>query len=195
MVLYAQQIATSSGSILPRAIAHPNLFALASLYYSLLDSWHVYCAGWSWIPTKNSFAKSFSKMASLEENLMYIPFALMGINFILSGLFVNFIQLILWLTVKPWNIKLYHQCMYYCVYAVWGRKWIFIFINFHVYMLKHACIAACSYCAVPVSNSCLVIISLQSCYIWLNGGRVQHVLCILMMKHGLNLEKSMPFSY
>ena len=137
MVLYAQQIATSSGSILPRAIAHPNLFALASLYYSLLDSWHVYCAGWSWIPTKNSFAKSFSKMASLEENLMYIPFALMGINFILSGLFVNFIQLILWLTVKPWNIKLYHQCMYYCVYAVWGRKWILIFINLHVYMFLY----------------------------------------------------------
>jgi len=52
---------------------------------------------------------------------MYIPFALMGINFILSGLFVNFIQLILWLTVKPWNIKLYHQCMYYCVYVVWGQ--------------------------------------------------------------------------
>jgi len=52
---------------------------------------------------------------------MNIPFAIMGISFILSGVFINFIQAILWLTLKPFNIKLYNQCMYYCVYAVWGQ--------------------------------------------------------------------------
>lgn len=59
-------------------------------------------------------------MAKLE-NLLVIPFALIGINFLISGLFINLLQAILWLCVKPWNIKLYNKLMYYCIYVVWGQ--------------------------------------------------------------------------
>ena len=54
--------------------------------------------------------------------LMYLLIVILFINFFISGLLVNFFQLVLWFTVKPTNPTLYRKINYYCLYSLWIRK-------------------------------------------------------------------------
>ena len=54
--------------------------------------------------------------------LMYLLIVILFINFFISGLLVNFFQLILWVTVKPASPTLYRKINYYCLYSLWIRK-------------------------------------------------------------------------
>lgn len=51
--------------------------------------------------------------------LMYLLIVILFINFFISGLLVNFFQLILWVTVKPASPTLYRKINYYCLYSLW----------------------------------------------------------------------------
>lgn len=46
----------------------------------------------------------------------------LAITFFTSGLVVNATQLVLFITVKPFNKTLYRSCMYYLCYSLYSRK-------------------------------------------------------------------------
>ena len=45
-----------------------------------------------------------------------------GLTFFISGLFVNCIQAVLFITLKHVNIDLYRKINYYLTYTIWCRK-------------------------------------------------------------------------
>jgi len=51
--------------------------------------------------------------------VMYLLIVILFINFFISGLIINFFQLILWLTIKPTSPQLYRKINYYCLYSQW----------------------------------------------------------------------------
>ena len=59
-----------------------------------------------------------SKMGIISR-LMYLPVILLAINFFISGLFINLVQFILWLVVRPISIWLFRKLNYYCLYGMW----------------------------------------------------------------------------
>lgn len=61
-------------------------------------------------------------MNNIKEGLFFLGFVVIGLNFLISGILLNFVQLLLWVCLKPLNIWLYRKLNYYFTYAVWGRK-------------------------------------------------------------------------
>lgn len=59
---------------------------------------------------------------SIKEGVFFLGFVVIGLNFLISGLVINFVQLLLWFGLKPLNAWLYRKLTYYFTYAVWGRK-------------------------------------------------------------------------
>lgn len=64
-------------------------------------------------------------MSSLEKlkQQRLIHFCI-AITFFTSGLIINFIQLLLHLTLKPINVRLFRKIMYYLCYSLYSRKYL-----------------------------------------------------------------------
>lgn len=56
-----------------------------------------------------------------QEALYFLAFVAIGLNFLISGVLINFVQLLMWVAIKPFSIWLYRKLNYYCIFAVWGR--------------------------------------------------------------------------
>lgn len=65
-------------------------------------------------------------LEKLKNGILFVGFFLLGLNFFISGIAINLIQLVLWITVKPLNLWLYRKINYYCTFANWGRKFLFL---------------------------------------------------------------------
>jgi lysophosphatidic acid acyltransferase/lysophosphatidylinositol acyltransferase len=59
---------------------------------------------------------------NFKEGLSFAGFVVIGVNFLISGLLINFVQLLLWVCLKPLSPFLFRKLNYYFTYAVWGRK-------------------------------------------------------------------------
>lgn len=60
-----------------------------------------------------------SSMEKIKQRLMHFCIA---ITFFTSGLIINAIQLVLHLTLKPFNKWLFRRIMYYLCYSLYSRK-------------------------------------------------------------------------
>ena len=63
------------------------------------------------------------------EGIVFILFVAIGLNFLITGIFINAVQFVLWLTIKPVNAWLYRKINYYFTFAIWGRKCRKMFIS------------------------------------------------------------------
>ena len=70
----------------------------------------------------NYYLETTKEMGSILENLVYFPVILLFINFFISGIFINLIQLGLWIFLKPFSLILYRKINYYLLYILWTRK-------------------------------------------------------------------------
>lgn len=120
------------------------------------------------IPQKNNF----------KEGLCFLGFVIIGLNFLISGILINFVQLLFWVCLKPLNTWLYRKLTYYFTYAVWGRKFNFV----------HPVVES-------MTNVTIYHFLFQNQNFLLNGGQVQRALSIQMTKHGLRWEQNMQFFY
>ena len=69
-------------------------------------------------------------------------YAYIGLTFFISGLFINMIQAILYLTLYRANINLYRKVNYYLTYMMWSRKFLFVIFskfNFVLFILYRNC--------------------------------------------------------
>lgn len=51
-----------------------------------------------------------------------------GLTFFISGLFINIIQAILFMTLAYFNVELYRKINYYLTYTIWARKYCFKYL-------------------------------------------------------------------
>ncbi|XP_046440703.1 1-acyl-sn-glycerol-3-phosphate acyltransferase gamma-like [Daphnia pulex] len=58
---------------------------------------------------------------NFKEGLSFAGFVVIGVNFLISGLLINFVQLLLWVCLKPLSPFLFRKLNYYFTYAVWGQ--------------------------------------------------------------------------
>jgi len=63
----------------------------------------------------------FLQVKSVQEAFHMLAFIAIGFNFLISGLVINVLQFLMWITIKPVNVWLYRKINYYCAYAVFGR--------------------------------------------------------------------------
>ena len=62
--------------------------------------------------------------STLKNLVLLVVFTTIFTGFVLAGLTINLIQLILWMTVKPFSRWLYRKINYYLLYLIWMRKYI-----------------------------------------------------------------------
>ncbi|XP_057373860.1 1-acyl-sn-glycerol-3-phosphate acyltransferase gamma-like [Daphnia carinata] len=60
-------------------------------------------------------------VTNIKEAIYFAGFVVIGLNFLISGILINFFQLLLWVGLKPMSSTLYHKINYYLTYAVWGQ--------------------------------------------------------------------------
>jgi hypothetical protein len=52
---------------------------------------------------------------------------LIFISFFVSGIFINFCQLVLWLTIRPFSLDTFRRVNKYLNYAIWSREYSLFF--------------------------------------------------------------------
>ncbi len=58
--------------------------------------------------------------SSFKKNI--IPQLIISYTFLVSGLIVNFLELIAFLLIRPFNLILYKKINYYLSLAIWGSN-------------------------------------------------------------------------
>jgi lysophosphatidic acid acyltransferase/lysophosphatidylinositol acyltransferase len=51
-----------------------------------------------------------------------IPQLILSYTFLASGLIINFLELFIYLFIRPFNLMLYKKINYYLTLAIWGSK-------------------------------------------------------------------------
>lgn len=69
-------------------------------------------------------------LAALWVGAVLVVFTTLFIGFIISGLIINAIQLVLWLTVKKVSPRLYRKINFYLLTLLWNRKCILLSNNY-----------------------------------------------------------------
>ena len=59
------------------------------------------------------------------RKLLYLPFGLVGLSFLVMGTLGNVVQLFLVLAVKPVSPWVYRKLNQYVIYFIWGREYPF----------------------------------------------------------------------